>query len=1288
MKRLLSIVLALVMFAAVIPGFAADSETSFSDVAADDYYAAAANALVKAEILTGYEDGTFRPNGNITRAEMAAIICRVIGKEEVGSVKTATDFDDVEEDSWASGYIKVASDAGIINGDGNGSFRPDDDVTYEEAIKMVVCALGLADDIEANPSDWSKPYIDVAKANGITTSLKGSKGTASTRADVAVMTYNGICATIAAPVASVAAGSYTSTQSVTLTSATSGAVIYYTTDGTEPTTASTKYTKAISIAKTTTLKAVAVLDDVFAGSVTSVAYTVTVSSSGGGGGGGGSSSSSKTYTVKFNLNYDGAEDAPENQTVAKNGYAVKPTAPTRSDYVFVGWYTTASCTSEFDFVNDKITKNTTLYAGWVEMLNYAILDLEYDASNDIAEVECSAEGPATLRLTFKSEDETETIETVTYEITEECEVEVFDVPTDVSASLPDYYLIVADLLDEDDKKLCSSYTCMNYTSAFEEFMAKTVDDFDENLVINYDDNEDMNFGVLADDVIMLEGTDLINSELSDIDNYVYVIAQTDETSTIVVGDKILISEDNGYFITVESISESDGYYVIEGDSDAVLQDYYQYIKVDMEITADESNIDMSEADEGVTLLTEEEVDAIEDIFADDPEYVEEDTDDMETMAEMADVDQEVKTNIGFGLSFGTDHVKLNGSLTGELKLSLRIYYDLHIFSEDYFYFKTSVKVSLTAQATITATLEDDESADEVSDFATLGKVVFPFGITGLTSTVKLTFPLDWEISASGKASATVSAEIGFKYSTDDGYQPISKKSHSASAKIEGTARIAFGPKLEFSTEFIGEVLKLSISAYAGVEISCVAEIPLAQADSNGMVHLCRLCVDGTVQKFLKVQVKLTYKITNHLKGTPVNQTLVSFSDHLFDFYVSLINPSGSVKYGKGDCPFKSAAIGTLSGYVADAETSEFIPGAEIKLYIIDSVTQGQTYYNSVTTDEVGQYSLDLPTGDYLLDISAEGYISSHLNETISADETTYAETFLMVDGDPEEVGNIGGRIVNSVNGVYLADVEVNARYGWNQRTGTIEESTTTSSSGYYEMSLPLGNYTIQLIKDGYVTTYFNVVVTTSDRLNQGCSMVPEDSEEIPSGELRIVLYWGELPYDLDSHLVGPSADGTGRFHTAYYNKIYSENGITYADLDLDDVTSYGPETTTIYVQNDTGKYTYFVHDYSNKYSSSSYAMSNSGAYVEVYAGDTMVARYNVPANTLGTLWTVFQYDAETRTITSINTMTNESSPYVVGDDVAVMGLEDEDVDLDIDLVQEDLEMVLRDIEEYDKEVLN
>ena len=81
MKKWLSILLSISMLASFIPSTVFASENKFSDVTGSEYYAKAADELSALKVIEGYTDGTFSADKPITRAEMAAIVCRAIDKE-------------------------------------------------------------------------------------------------------------------------------------------------------------------------------------------------------------------------------------------------------------------------------------------------------------------------------------------------------------------------------------------------------------------------------------------------------------------------------------------------------------------------------------------------------------------------------------------------------------------------------------------------------------------------------------------------------------------------------------------------------------------------------------------------------------------------------------------------------------------------------------------------------------------------------------------------------------------------------------------------------------------------------------------------------------------------------------------------------------------------------------------------------------------------------------------------------------------------------------------------------
>ena len=105
---------------------------SYSDVASGAWYNSAVSTLTNAGILTGYEDGTFRPDAPITRAEFATIAARFYHAPEV----TGDAFSDISG-SWARAYINRAAARGLIDGYEDGTFRPNQNIKRDEAMKII-----------------------------------------------------------------------------------------------------------------------------------------------------------------------------------------------------------------------------------------------------------------------------------------------------------------------------------------------------------------------------------------------------------------------------------------------------------------------------------------------------------------------------------------------------------------------------------------------------------------------------------------------------------------------------------------------------------------------------------------------------------------------------------------------------------------------------------------------------------------------------------------------------------------------------------------------------------------------------------------------------------------------------------------------------------------------------------------------------------------------------------------------------------------------------------------------
>ena len=145
----------------------------FSDVSADSWYNQTVSTLASMEIVKGYEDGTFRPNAPITRAEFGAIATRFFA--ETGATYVPGTFTDVTGDEWYANAIQDAVNLGLIGGYPDGTVRPNNNITRAEACAIVNRTLGrvpdadhlLPEDVmkvwpDNNPTDWF--YADMQEA--------------------------------------------------------------------------------------------------------------------------------------------------------------------------------------------------------------------------------------------------------------------------------------------------------------------------------------------------------------------------------------------------------------------------------------------------------------------------------------------------------------------------------------------------------------------------------------------------------------------------------------------------------------------------------------------------------------------------------------------------------------------------------------------------------------------------------------------------------------------------------------------------------------------------------------------------------------------------------------------------------------------------------------------------------------------------------------------------------------------------------------------------------------------
>ena len=169
MKKLLAMVLALVMTLSL----AVSANAAFKDdTKISDDYAEAVAVLNGMGVFKGYEDGSFKPEGNITRAEVATIIYRiytadVAKNDKSGLYATYNKFSDMAGASWAAGYIGYCANASLVKGYPDGTFKPSGKVTGYEVLAMILRAVGYDKNNEFSGADWALHVAQTAQQLGI-----------------------------------------------------------------------------------------------------------------------------------------------------------------------------------------------------------------------------------------------------------------------------------------------------------------------------------------------------------------------------------------------------------------------------------------------------------------------------------------------------------------------------------------------------------------------------------------------------------------------------------------------------------------------------------------------------------------------------------------------------------------------------------------------------------------------------------------------------------------------------------------------------------------------------------------------------------------------------------------------------------------------------------------------------------------------------------------------------------------------------------------------------------------
>lgn len=208
LKRLISCLLSAALLAGllVFPPASASGSGGFSDIS-DSTVADAAEMLRLLGVVDGTGGGAFNPGGTLSRAEFCKMTVEIMGRgAEEPAQRNRTIFTDVGPTYWARGYVNLASSITIggtagenggttggtrlIMGVGDGTFRPNQAITYGEAVTILMRVLGYGSADVATGSNWYDGYVAVAQSSGLADGLSLGGAATLTRGQAAILFYN------------------------------------------------------------------------------------------------------------------------------------------------------------------------------------------------------------------------------------------------------------------------------------------------------------------------------------------------------------------------------------------------------------------------------------------------------------------------------------------------------------------------------------------------------------------------------------------------------------------------------------------------------------------------------------------------------------------------------------------------------------------------------------------------------------------------------------------------------------------------------------------------------------------------------------------------------------------------------------------------------------------------------------------------------------------------------------------------------------------------------------------
>lgn len=1265
--RLLSILLALCMVLALLPStYAADSTHPFIDVNASDWYSSSVQYVYEHNMMNGTSDTMFSPDTPTSRGMIVTILHRI---EETPSASGVA-FADVPSGQWYTNAVAWASANNIVSGYGNGNFGPDNPITreqmaailyryaqykeYDTTIMGSAAAFSDGEQISSYAVDAVNWAIGAGLIQGVGNNTLSPAGGA-TRAQAATILMR-FCEDIVSSNEEPTAEYYTVTfeynygnkgtydtvtveHGKTVNSPANPTRSGYTFNG--------WYTAASGGNKFDFSAAVT-------SDLTLYAHWTSASTGGGGSGSGGSyTPSTSSYTVSFYMN-DGTDAVHTTVTVTAGNKVSTPAQPARSAYSFNGWYTDAATTEEYNF-SSAVTGNLALYAKWEAMSandyytnNGDLLEIiKADESNDVlneteAKTFLDSRGLGDNAISYE------------YSITGN-KIDETAVTEGSSDQHPMYQTVYMSENEETWIIYVINGSIFAYPVSFglESDLGVELIFSESNTLTSYDDETNQFYVTIPfASVMIVETVETINAETLDSLTIEEICRLSGATVPAAMREAdygsvsaAMLSNDNPYVSEAEASiaarSSGDPFIVVSlGDSYSAGEGIEEFYGQNLPLEEKVRNYDWLAHRSTLSWPGQIRVPGVDNDFVGPiptlslyrVPYGERGNGDIQWY---------------FGAVSGAQTRNFDYNANDKDTKNGQQKKDYNKKDDGFFGTRYKDTAWLPNQMDIFGYIDDLDDVDYVTltiggnDVDFVGVIATCFEPTylefGNNFILENKLNTLWNNIGSTmedieKVYEKIHNKVPYASIIVAGYPKLLEKNGKGTIFSKNEATLvndkvhAFNLKIkelveaceyEFNTYFVD--VETEFDKDGGHQ---------ANSRENWLNPLSLIKQDEDLEDGIFGVGPSAYSIHPNEEGARAYARCVN----------AKIEELESRKANRGS---NIAGVITIADTDTDMTNNLPLEGALVTI-------EYASFMDFVaTSDEHGQYQIqNVPAGTYRLTVTKDGYIPVTEMIVVPEDgsEVIYNVAIEAISEGYSGVGRASGMVYDVGTGLGVSGLTLNIYRGIGISSGDVALTTQTTDSGRYETieGLEAGNYTVVVVdersgvsnEERYTTTSFNIKVLGGITIDNQNGYV---SNGVTSGNIRIVLTWGATPRDLDSHLVGPTSE-SNKFHVYYSNMTYGSE----VELDVDDTSSYGPETITIRSIND-GVYTYAVHNYSDSGSLSSTSLSTSGAKVQVYRGTELIMTYNVPSGRDGTLWTVFSYDSNTQRFTTINDMSYDSS---------------------------------------------